>query len=158
MVVVEGKEEKYDGLVTVAVESREQKYGVGGAETIIMNWWVSWWQKRGNSANVAMVVVVQGITELQMRMGGWDQRDFISIILSSKPPPTHFYCFPCSATTFSVFTLLSHFYLFYLFIANRHHHHRHHIPIVFLSPPPPLPHFNCFTTSHYDITQTTQKC
>ena len=49
--------------------------------------------------------------------GGWDWRDFISIIFSSKPPPMHFFCLPCSATTFSVFTLLPHFYLFYLFIA-----------------------------------------
>ena len=82
-----------------------------------MHWWVSWWQKRGNHGNVAIVVVVKGITELWMKMGGWDQRDFISIIFSSKPPPTHFYCLPCSAKTFSVFTLLPHFYLFYLFIA-----------------------------------------
>ena len=109
-------------------------------KTIKMHWWVSWWQKRGNHGNVAIVVVVKGITELWIKMGGWDQRDFISIIFSSKPPPTHFYCFPCSATTFSVFTLLPHFYLFYLFIAiftattfpffSLRHHHFYRISIV----------------------------
>ena len=106
-------------------------------KTIKMHWWVSWWQKRGNHGNVAMVVVVKGMTELWMKMRGWDQRDFISIIFSSKPPPTHFYCFPCSGTTFSVFTLLPHFYLSYHFIAITtsllfflHYHHHYHISIV----------------------------
>ena len=44
----------------------------------------------------------------------------------------------------------------FLFVLSLHRHQ--HISIVFPPPPPPLLHFNCLTTSHYDITQTTQKC
>lgn len=53
-----------------------------------------------------------------------------------------------------------HFTTTFLFVLSLHRHfHRHHAHFQFFPPPPPpLPHFNCFTTSHYGITQTTQKC
>ena len=117
-------------------------------KTIKMHWWVSWWLRRGNHGNVAIVVVVKGMTELWMKMGvGIGGILFLLFSLQNRHQCISF-----------VSRVLQQRFLFSLY---------YHISICFISsspssppphfhffppPPPPLPHFNCFTTSHYDIT------
>ena len=147
--------ENISNVVMVVVEGKEEKYGVGGAEN--------------NKNALVGVVVVEERKPWKCGSSGrgegnnWTVDENRGLGLAGF----YFYYFLFETTTnafllFSVFCnnlFCFHSTTTFLFVWSLHrHHHRHHISIVFPPPSPPLPHFYCLRTSHYDITQTTQKC